>query len=34
VARAPPRPACVGQLCGHGFDGYLMAMDHFLEGRG
>ena len=25
-------PACVGQLCGHGFDGYLMAMDHFLEG--
>ena len=27
-------PACVGQLCGHGFDGYLMAMDHFLEGRG
>jgi 3-dehydroquinate dehydratase-2 len=27
-------PACVGQLYGHGFDGYLMAMDHFLEGRG
>lgn len=27
-------PACVGQLCGHGFDGYLMAMNHFLEGRG
>ena len=26
-------PACVGQLYGHGFDGYLMAMDHFLEGR-
>ena len=25
-------PACVGQLYGHGFDGYLMAMDHFLEG--
>ena len=26
-------PACVGQLYGHGFDGYLMAMDHFLESR-
>ena len=26
-------PACVGQLYGPGFDGYLMAMDHFLEGR-
>ena len=25
-------PACVGQLYGHGFQGYLMAMDHFLEG--
>lgn len=25
-------PACVGQLYGHGFDGYLMAMDYFLEG--
>ena len=25
-------PACVGQLYGHGFDGYLMAMDHFLQG--
>ena len=25
-------PACVGQLCGHGFQGYLMAMDYFLEG--
>ena len=25
-------PACVGQLYGHGFDGYLMAMDWFLEG--
>ena len=25
-------PACVGQLYGHGFEGYLMAMDHFLEG--
>ena len=25
-------PACVGQLYGHGFAGYLMAMDHFLEG--
>lgn len=24
-------PACVGQLCGHGFAGYLMAMDYFLE---
>ncbi len=26
-------PACVGQLYGHGFQGYLMAMDYFLEGR-
>lgn len=26
-------PACVGQLYGHGLQGYLMAMDHFLEGR-
>ena len=26
-------PACVGQIYGHGFQGYLMAMDHFLEGR-
>ena len=25
-------PGCVGQLYGHGFDGYLMAMDYFLEG--
>lgn len=25
-------PACVGQLYGHGFKGYLMAMDWFLEG--
>ena len=25
-------PACVGQLYGHGFNGYLMAMDWFLEG--
>ena len=25
-------PACVGQLYGHGFQGYLMAMDYFLEG--
>lgn len=24
-------PACVGQLYGLGFDGYLRAMDHFLE---
>ena len=32
--RAGSVPAPVGQLCGHGFDGYLMAMDHFLEGRG
>ena len=24
--------ACVGQLYGHGFQGYLMAMDYFLEG--
>ena len=23
-------PACVGQLYGHGFQGYLMAMDYFL----
>ena len=26
-------PACVGQLWGHGLQGYLMAMDYFLEGR-
>ena len=26
-------PACVGQISGHGFQGYLMAMDHFLEER-
>ena len=26
-------PACVGQLYGHGFGGYLMAMDYFLEGK-
>ena len=26
-------PACVGQICGLGFEGYLRAMDHFLEGR-
>ena len=26
-------PACVGQLYGHGFAGYLMAMDYFLGGR-
>ena len=25
-------PACVGQIYGLGFDGYLRAMDHFLEG--
>lgn len=25
-------PACVGQLYGHGFPGYLMAMDWFLGG--
>ncbi len=25
-------PACVGQLYGRGFEGYLMAMDYFLEG--
>ena len=25
-------PACVGQIYGHGFQGYLMAMDRFLEG--
>ena len=24
-------PACVGQLYGYGFQGYLMAMDYFLE---
>lgn len=24
--------ACVGQICGLGFEGYLRAMDHFLEG--
>ena len=26
-------PACVGQICGLGFEGYLRAMDYFLEGR-
>ena len=26
-------PACVGQICGMGFEGYLRAMDYFLEGR-
>ena len=26
-------PACVGQLYGHGFQGYLMAMDYFLTGK-
>ena len=26
-------PACVGQLYGHGFQGYLMAMDYFLEDK-
>lgn len=26
-------PACVGQLYGMGFDGYLRAMDYFLEGK-
>lgn len=25
-------PACVGQIYGLGFDGYLRAMDHFLMG--
>ena len=25
-------PACVGQICGLGFEGYLRAMDYFLEG--
>jgi 3-dehydroquinate dehydratase-2 len=25
-------PACVGQICGLGFAGYLKAMDYFLEG--
>ena len=25
-------PACVGQLYGHGLQGYLMAMDYFLGG--
>ena len=25
-------PACVGQIYGLGFEGYLRAMDHFLEG--
>lgn len=25
-------PACVGQIYGLGFDGYLRAMDHFLKG--
>ena len=26
-------PACVGQIYGLGFEGYLRAMDHFLEDR-
>lgn len=26
-------PACVGQIYGLGVEGYLRAMDHFLEGR-
>ena len=26
-------PACVGQVCGLGFDGYLRAMDHFLPAQ-
>ena len=26
-------PACVGQIYGHGFQGYLMAMDYFLENK-
>ncbi len=26
-------PGCVGQLYGLGLDGYLRAMDHFMEGR-
>ena len=26
-------PACVGQIAGQGMDGYLRAMDYFLEGR-
>lgn len=26
-------PACVGQICGLGFDGYLRAMDHFLNAK-
>ncbi len=26
-------PACVGQIYGLGFDGYLRAMDYFLEGN-
>ena len=26
-------PACVGQIYGHGFQGYLMAMGYFLEGK-
>ena len=25
-------PACVGQICGLGFKGYLLAMDYFLGG--
>lgn len=31
-AHSVTAPACVGQLYGHGFQGYLMAMDYFLEG--
>ncbi len=30
--RSVTAPACVGQICGLGLRGYLLAMDYFLEG--
>ncbi|MCD8004660.1 MAG: type II 3-dehydroquinate dehydratase [Oscillospiraceae bacterium] len=29
--RSVTAPACVGQICGLGFQGYLLAMDYFLR---
>lgn len=29
--RSVTAPACVGQICGLGLKGYLLAMDHFLD---
>jgi 3-dehydroquinate dehydratase-2 len=30
--RSVTAPACVGQICGLGLRGYVLAMDYFLEG--